>query len=165
MLGKIGRKLLKCAATGVSLRNVGRLAEASSAGRMPGSSQLTLELTDIVINGAVCLLLTHTLEVKGKERERRQHGKMFRGVGLGAIIGGNAVGGSGAAVGALAGAAGGTALAASKGGSSCRSLANPYSSFDVSSLCPYRLHNRADQTRPRTRDARDFWGLMRWFAS
>src|SRR5262249_26320757 len=29
----------------------GRLAEASSAGRMSGSSQLTLELTDIVING------------------------------------------------------------------------------------------------------------------
>src|SRR5215831_12951 len=29
----------------------GRLAEASSSGRMSGSSQLTLELTDIVING------------------------------------------------------------------------------------------------------------------
>src|SRR5215471_6994873 len=28
----------------------GRLAEASSAGRMSGSSQLTLELTDIMIN-------------------------------------------------------------------------------------------------------------------
>src|SRR6516162_7445847 len=30
----------------------GRLAQASSAGRMSGSSQLTLELTDIVINGS-----------------------------------------------------------------------------------------------------------------
>ena len=29
----------------------GRLAQASSAGRMSGSSELTLELTDIVING------------------------------------------------------------------------------------------------------------------
>ena len=30
----------------------GRLAQASSAGRMSGSSELTLELTDILINGS-----------------------------------------------------------------------------------------------------------------
>jgi hypothetical protein len=33
----------------------GRLAQASSAGRMSGSSELTLELTDIVINGTAYL--------------------------------------------------------------------------------------------------------------
>ena len=45
---------------------IGLLAQASSAGRMSGSSQLTLELTDIVINGAAHPLLTSTFEVKGK---------------------------------------------------------------------------------------------------
>lgn len=94
----------------------GRLAEASSAGRMSGSSQLTLELTDIVINGTAYPLLTSTFEVKGKGEGKKTAGKVFGGAGLGAIIGGIAGGGSGAAIGALAGAAGGTALAASKKG-------------------------------------------------
>jgi len=94
----------------------GRLAEASSAGRMSGSSQLTLELTDIVINGTAYPLLTSTFEVKGKGEGKKTAGKVLGGTGLGALIGGIAGGGSGAAIGALAGAAGGTALAASKKG-------------------------------------------------
>jgi hypothetical protein len=94
----------------------GRLAEASSAGRMSGSSQLTLELTDIVINGTAYPLLTSTFEVKGKGEGKKTAGKVIGGTGLGALIGGIAGGGTGAAIGALAGAAGGTALAASKKG-------------------------------------------------
>src|SRR5271154_4704462 len=38
----------------------GQLASASSAGKMSGSSELTLELTDIVINGTTYPLLTST---------------------------------------------------------------------------------------------------------
>ena len=91
-------------------------AEASSAGRMYGSSQLTLELTDIVINGTAYPLLTSTFEVKGKGEGKKTAGKVLGGTGLGALIGGVAGGGTGAAIGALAGAAGGTALAASKKG-------------------------------------------------
>jgi len=94
----------------------GRLAEASSAGRMSGSSQLTLELTDIVINGTAYPLLTSTFEVKGKGEGKKTAGKVIGGTGLGALIGGIAGGGTGAAIGALAGAAGGTALAGSKKG-------------------------------------------------
>src|SRR6201997_1567917 len=44
----------------------GQLAQASSAGRMSGSSQIVLELTDIVINGTADAMLTSTYEVKGK---------------------------------------------------------------------------------------------------
>jgi hypothetical protein len=40
--------------------------EAIPAGRMSGSSELTLELTDIVINGTAYPLLTSTYEIKGK---------------------------------------------------------------------------------------------------
>ena len=94
----------------------GLLAQASSAGRMSGSSQLTLELTDIVINGTAYPLLTSTFEVKGKGEGKKTAGKVLGGAGLGALIGGIAGGGTGAAIGVLAGAAGGTAIAASKKG-------------------------------------------------
>jgi hypothetical protein len=94
----------------------GRLVQASSAGRMSGSSELTLELTDIVINDTSYPLLTGAFEVKGKGEGKKTARKVVGGAGLGAIIGGIAGGGTGAAIGALAGAAGGTALAASKKG-------------------------------------------------
>jgi hypothetical protein len=94
----------------------GRLAQASSAGRMSGSSQLTLELTDIVINGTSYPVMTSTFEIKGKGEGKKTAGKVLGGAGLGALIGGIAGGGAGAAIGVVAGAAGGTALAASKKG-------------------------------------------------
>jgi hypothetical protein len=94
----------------------GRLAQASSAGRMKGSSQLTLELTDIVINGTSYPLLTSTYEVKGKGEGGNTAKKVIGGAGLGALIGGLAGGGKGAAIGVTAGAAGGTAVAAAKKG-------------------------------------------------
>jgi hypothetical protein len=94
----------------------GKLVSASSAGRMSGSSELTLELTDIVINGTAYPLLTSTFEVKGKGEGSKTAKKVVGGAGLGALIGGIAGGGKGAGIGALAGAAGGTAIAASKKG-------------------------------------------------
>ena len=94
----------------------GRLVQASSAGKMSGSSQLTLELTDIVVNGTAYPLLTSTYEFKGKGEGKKTAGKVLGGAGLGALIGGIAGGGAGAGIGALVGAAGGTAIAASKKG-------------------------------------------------
>lgn len=94
----------------------GRLSDASSAGRMSGSSELVLELTDIVINGTAYPLLTSTYEVKGKGEGGSTAKKVVGGAGLGALIGGLAGGGKGAAIGAGAGAATGTAVSASKKG-------------------------------------------------
>jgi hypothetical protein len=94
----------------------GRLAQASSTGRMSGSSELTLELTDIVINGTAYPLLTSTYELKGKGEGGNTAKKVVGGAGLGALIGGIAGGGKGAGIGAAAGAATGTAVAASKKG-------------------------------------------------
>jgi hypothetical protein len=94
----------------------GRLAAASSAGRMSGSSELTLELTDIVIDGTAYPLLTSTYEVKGKGEGGNTAKKVVGGAGLGALIGGLAGGGKGAGIGALAGAGAGTAVSAAKKG-------------------------------------------------
>jgi outer membrane lipoprotein SlyB len=94
----------------------GRLAQASSAGRMSGSSELTLELTDIVINGTAYPLLTSTYEVKGQGEGGKTAKKVVGGAGLGALIGGIAGGGKGAGIGAAAGAATGTAVAGAKKG-------------------------------------------------
>lgn len=94
----------------------GRLETAKSAGRLAGGSELTLELTDIVINGTAYPLMTSTYEVREKGQGKKTAGKIAGGAGLGALIGGLVGGGKGAAIGAAAGAGGGTAVsAASKG--------------------------------------------------
>jgi hypothetical protein len=94
----------------------GRLASASSAGRMSGSSELTLELTDLVIGDTAYPVITSTYEIKGSGKGSNTAKDVIGGTGLGALIGGLAGGGKGAGIGALAGAAGGTAIAASRRG-------------------------------------------------
>jgi hypothetical protein len=113
----------------------GKLVSASSAGKMSGSSQLTLELTDIVINGTSYPLLTSTYEIKGSGEGSNTAKKVIGGAGLGALIGGIAGGGKGAGIGALIGGAGGTAVAASKKGQQL--------SIPSESLLEFRLHQPA----------------------
>ena len=94
----------------------GQLINAESAGRMSGGADLTLELTDIVINGTAYPLLTSDYTVQSQGKGKKTARRIIGGAGLGALIGGIAGGGTGAAIGVAAGAAGGTALsAASKG--------------------------------------------------
>ena len=94
----------------------GVLSSASSAGRMKGSSELGLELTDIVINGTSYPLLTSSYEIEGKGEGGNTAKKVIGGAGLGALIGGIAGGGKGAGIGALIGGGAGTAVASSKKG-------------------------------------------------
>ena len=88
----------------------GRLAESKQAGRATGSSELQLELTDIVVGGAAYPLLTSDYQVKGSSSGKRSAKRLLGGAGLGAIIGGIAGNaGMGAAIGATAGAVGSVA--------------------------------------------------------
>ncbi len=94
----------------------GRLATAQEAGRMSGGSELTLELTDLVMNGTAYPLVTSTYAVRAKGKGEKTARRIVGGAGLGALIGGIAGGGAGAAIGVAAGAVGGTAVAAAKPG-------------------------------------------------
>ena len=94
----------------------GRLTTAQAAGRMSGGAELTLELTDIVINGTANPLLTSTYEVRSKGKGSKTAKRIVGGAGLGALIGGIAGGGTGAAIGVVAGAAAGTTVSAATKG-------------------------------------------------
>jgi hypothetical protein len=88
----------------------GRLAQAKQAGRATGSSELQLELTDVVVHGTAYPLLTSDYQVKGSSSGKRSAKRLLSGAGLGAAIGavaGNA--GKGAAIGATVGAVGSVA--------------------------------------------------------
>lgn len=94
----------------------GRLAQAKSAGNMSGGAELTLELTDIVINGTAYPLLSSTYQVASQGQGGKTAKRVVGGTGLGALIGGLAGGGKGAAIGAGAGAAAGTTVSAATKG-------------------------------------------------
>lgn len=94
----------------------GRLANAQSAGRMSGGAELSLELTDIVINGTAYPLLTSDYDVRSQGQGKKTAGRIVGGTGLGALIGGIAGGGKAAAIGAVAGAAAGTTVSAATKG-------------------------------------------------
>jgi hypothetical protein len=82
----------------------GKVTKSSNAGRMAGKSELQLELTNIVINGAAQPISTSGFQEKGKSSGASTAKKTVAGAGLGAAIGaisGNA--GKGAAIGATAG--------------------------------------------------------------
>jgi hypothetical protein len=88
----------------------GRLAVAEQAGRAVGSSNLQLELTDVVVGGTAYPIYTSAFEVKGSSSGKRSAKRLLGGTGLGAIIGGIAGNaGMGAAIGAAAGAVGSVA--------------------------------------------------------
>jgi hypothetical protein len=65
----------------------GQLASAEQAGRATGSSNLKLELTNIVVNGTAYPISTSDYEVKGSSSGKRSARRLLGGAGLGAAIG------------------------------------------------------------------------------
>ena len=94
----------------------GQLVNAEAAGRMSGGANLTLQLTDIVINGTAYPLLTTDYTVRSQGQGGKTAKRIVGGAGLGALIGGIAGGGRGAAIGAGVGAATGTTVSAATRG-------------------------------------------------
>jgi hypothetical protein len=94
----------------------GRVADVKSAGRFAGNSALTLELTNLSVNGRSYNIQTNQWSRAGKGEGKNTAVKAGGGAAIGALIGGLAGGGKGAAIGAAAGGATGTGVAASKKG-------------------------------------------------
>ncbi len=88
----------------------GRIANVNEAGRIKGSAELGLELTQIVVNGIPYSVTTSEYEEVGQSRGGQTAKRAAAGAGVGAIIGAIAGGGKGAAIGAGVGGGGATAV-------------------------------------------------------
>jgi hypothetical protein len=87
----------------------GRIANVSEAGRVAGSAELGLELTQIIVNGIPYSVTTSEYEEVGEGRGKQTAKRAALGAGIGAAIGAIAGGGKGAAIGAGVGGGGATA--------------------------------------------------------
>lgn len=77
----------------------GRLASADSAGRVAGKAELSLELTDIMVNGQRQPVLTGSSTVKGSSQAQNSAGKVVKGAVIGGLIKGKKGAKTGAKVG------------------------------------------------------------------
>jgi hypothetical protein len=82
----------------------GRLDESKETGTFTGRSELSLELTEIVVHGQTVPLVTGEYAVSGKSKTESTAKRTVGGAALGSIIGALANGGKGAAIGAGTGA-------------------------------------------------------------
>lgn len=87
-----------------------KLADARSAGRVSGRSELRLELVRMQFQGKSYVLASNQYEQVGTSRGKRTAAMTGGGAALGALIGAVAGGGKGAAIGAAAGAATGAGV-------------------------------------------------------
>ena len=88
----------------------GRIANVNEAGRIAGSAELGLELTQIVVNGIPYSVTTSEYDEVGEGRGKQTAKRAAVGAGIGAAIGAIAGGGKGAAIGAGVGGGGATAV-------------------------------------------------------
>ena len=88
----------------------GRIANVNDAGRVTGSAQLGLELTQIYVNGIPYAVTTSEYSEVGESRTGQTARRVGVGAGVGAVIGAIAGGGKGAAIGAGVGGGAGTAV-------------------------------------------------------
>lgn len=93
---------------GVDIR--GRIANINEAGRIAGSAQLGLELTQIYVNGIPYSVTTSEYQEVAEGRGGQTAKRAAAGAGIGAVIGAIAGGGKGAAIGAGVGGGGATAV-------------------------------------------------------
>ena len=108
-----------------------KLTNSSSAGRMTGRSQLTLQLARLDFQGKSYSLASDDFQETGKSRGKRTAETVGVGAGVGAIIGGIIGGGKGAAIGAGVGGGGGAAAEAATKGQQVRIQAETKLDFNL----------------------------------
>ncbi len=85
-----------------------KLVSDEKSGKIRGKTVLTLDLTEVMVNGKMIALDTNVVNQESSSRGKRSAGVIGGASALGAIIGAVAGGGAGAAIGAASGAAVGT---------------------------------------------------------
>ncbi len=85
-----------------------KLVSDEKSGKITGKTVLTLDLTEVMVNGKMTALDTNVVNQESSSRGKRSAGVIGGATALGAIIGAVAGGGAGAAIGAASGAAVGT---------------------------------------------------------
>jgi len=108
-----------------------KLTNSSSAGRMTGRSQLTLQLARLDFQGKSYSLASDDYQETGKSRGKRTAETVGGGAAVGAIIGGIIGGGKGAAIGAGVGGGGGAAAEAATKGQQVRIPAEAKLDFNL----------------------------------
>jgi hypothetical protein len=88
----------------------GRIANVNEAGRVVGAAQLSLELTQVTVNGIPYSVTTSEYQEVAEDRSGQTAKRAVGGAAVGAIIGAIAGGGKGAAIGAGVGGGGATAV-------------------------------------------------------
>jgi hypothetical protein len=88
----------------------GRIANVNEAGRVAGSAQLGLELTQVIVNGIPYSVTTSEYQEVAEGRGSQTARRAAAGAGIGAVIGAIAGGAKGAAIGAGVGGGGATAV-------------------------------------------------------
>lgn len=120
-----------------------RLANARSAGRVKGRSELELQLDRMVVRGRTYELNSNTYSQQGKSRSKQTATRVGIGAGVGAVIGAIAGGGKGAAIGAAVGGGGAGAYQIFTRGQQIRVPSETLLNFQLES--PVVLSSRADR--------------------
>ena len=77
----------------------GRIAQASQGGRAVGSSELSIEFTDLMINDQLFEIATEGMQAQTSNEAGRTAGRTARAAAIGGLIGGRSGLRTGAAVG------------------------------------------------------------------
>jgi len=108
-----------------------KLTNSSSAGRMTGRSELTLQLARLDFQGKSYALSSDDYKDVGKSRGKRTAETVGIGAAAGAVLGGIFGGGKGAAIGAGVGGGGGAAAEAATKGQQVRIPSETKLDFDL----------------------------------
>ena len=118
-------------------RVIGKVVRAEKAGRVKGTSELALTLTQLhTTDGQTISIETAPWDQQGPTSKKRDAAEVAGGAALGAIIGALAGGGKGAAIGAGAGGAAGTGAVLTTRGKAAEIPAETSLTFSLSNNVP-----------------------------
>jgi hypothetical protein len=107
------------------------LTSAQHAGHFAGRTVMTLELTELVVNGRTVQVATTNASVSSAARGGRSAGVIGGATALGAVVGGLAGGGRGAAIGSVSGVGAGTLAAGTLAGTKVKLPAETRITFSL----------------------------------